>query len=193
MKRYLKLIISIPNRIFFNIQCIRFKPKCKNKPMVNGRMILYSLKGTIHFGDNVQINSGYKYAPAGGAGKTIIYAKPGAKIWIGNNAGISNTCIYAAEDIFIGDNVMIGASCGIYDTDYHSLDPDQRGKENEYVKTSPVRIMDHVFVGTHSLILKGVTIGENSIIAAGSVVTKDVPPNQIWGGNPAHYIKDCES
>lgn len=190
MKRILKLIASIPNRICFFIQCIRFKPDCIRKPQVNGRMVFYSLKGAIHFGENVQINSGYKYAPAGGAGKTIIYAKPGAKIWIGNNTGISNTCIYSAEDIYIGDGVMIGASCGIYDTDYHSLNPQQRGKANEQAKTARVRIMNHAFIGTHSLILKGVTIGENSIIAAGSVVTKDVPPNQIWGGNPAKFIKD---
>ena len=111
-------------------------------------------------------------------------------IKIGNNVGISNTCLYAAEEIEIGDNVRIGGDTRIYDTDFHSLDAKERESKKETIKISPVRIKNNVFVGAHCLILKGVTIGENSIIAAGSVVTKDVPPNQIWGGNPAKCIRE---
>ena len=51
-------------------------------------------------------------------------------------------------------------------------------------------IKDNAFIGAHSIILKGVTIGENSIIGAGSVVTKSVPDNQIWAGNPARFIRN---
>ena len=55
---------------------------------------------------------------------------------------------------------------------------------------SPVIIEDNVFIGARSIILKGVTIGRNSIVGAGSVVTKSIPSNQIWGGNPAKFIRN---
>jgi len=57
------------------------------------------------------------------------------------------------------------------------------------VNTAPIIIRDYVFIGGSSIILKGVTIGKNSIVAAGSMVTKSIPDNEIWGGNPAKYLK----
>ena len=59
--------------------------------------------------------------------------------------------------------------------------------------TAPVRIENDAFIGTRCIICKGVTIGEKSIIAAGSVVVKDVPAGEMWGGNPAKYIKKITS
>jgi len=61
------------------------------------------------------------------------------------------------------------------------------------VKSAPIVIEDGAFVGGSSLIMKGVTIGRHSIVAAGSVVTKDIPPNEIWGGNPAKFIRKLEN
>ena len=81
----------------------------------------------------------------------------------------------------------------MYTSDFHSLDPIIRaGSEDQANKkcARPVVLCDNVFIGAHSIILKGVTIGENSIVAAGSVVTKSIPANPIWGGNPAKKIKD---
>lgn len=158
--------------------------------IVRGKMYMYSSPEAIHFGKNVVINSNLSSNPIGGATRTILYAKPGARICIGDGTGISNSCIYAAEEIIIGKHVLIGGNCKIYDTDFHSIDAEQRVTKKEKVKTQKVTIGDKVFVGAHCIILKGVTIGENSIIAAGSVVTKDVPANQIWGGNPAKYIRN---
>ncbi|GAB3512662.1 hypothetical protein GCM10027341_53670 [Spirosoma knui] len=93
------------------------------------------------------------------------------------------------------DNVRIGGNCAIYDTDFHSLDISKRiatveDKSIEAVKRATVIIEENVFIGAHSLILKGVRIGRNSIIGAGSVVTNSVPNNQIWAGNPARFIKE---
>jgi acetyltransferase-like isoleucine patch superfamily enzyme len=193
MKRVLKRIAGIPNRIFFWLQRMRFQPLMDGNVMVRGRTYMYSLKGAIHFGKGVEINSDLKSNPIGGSTRTILYAKPGARITIGDFTGISNSCLFAAKEILIGSHVLIGGDCKIYDTDFHSKNAEERQTANEVVKTEKVEVKDNVFIGAHSIILKGVTIGENSIIAAGSVVTKDVPPNQIWGGNPAHYIKDCES
>jgi acetyltransferase-like isoleucine patch superfamily enzyme len=59
-------------------------------------------------------------------------------------------------------------------------------------KKRPVVINDNVFIGAHSTILKGVTIGKNSVIGACSVITKDIPDNEIWAGNPAKFIKSIE-
>jgi len=61
-----------------------------------------------------------------------------------------------------------------------------------HIRTAPVIIEDYAFIGAHSTILKGVTIGRNSIIGAGSLVCKSVPANEIWGGNPAKYIRNIK-
>ena len=193
MKHILKEVTSIANRIFFYFQYLRFRPQIDGEVVVRGRLYMYSSKRAIHLGKSVEINSNLKSNPIGGSTRTILYAKPGAKITIGDYTGISNSCLYAAKEIVIGSHVLIGGDCKIYDTDFHSKFAKERQSTNETIHAEKVAIKDNVFVGAHSIILKGVTIGENSIIAAGSVVTKDVPDNQIWGGNPAHYIKDCES
>ena len=64
--------------------------------------------------------------------------------------------------------------------------------DEQFMKSRPVVIGDNVFIGMDSIILKGVTVGNGAIIAAGSVVSKDIPENEIWGGNPARFIKKRE-
>ncbi len=115
-----------------------------------------------------------------------------ASLNIGNNVGISQTAIITHSQITIGNNVKIGSGCLVVDTDFHSLNPKLRmddKKDRENVKSVPVKICDNVFVGARSIVLKGVVIGENSIIGAGSVVTRSIPPNEIWAGNPAKFIR----
>ena len=83
----------------------------------------------------------------------------------------------------------------IYDSNFHSLDWRKRRNRLEDIadaKKSPICIGDYVFIGAHCIIGKGVTIGDKSIIAAGSVVTRDVPAGEIWGGNPAKFIKKID-
>ena len=148
-------------------------------------------KGSIEIGDNVTINSCIDANPIGGDTKTVFYIPKEGKLIIGNNVGISNTAIYSEKCVKIGNNVRIGNSCKIYDSNFHSLVLKERlGEKKEGVKKSPVVLEDGVFIGAHSIILKGVTIGKNSIVGAGSVVVKDIPANEIWGGNPAAFIKD---
>ena len=81
----------------------------------------------------------------------------------------------------------------IWDTDFHSLDYEDRINEDRYIKSKPIRVCEGAFIGACSIILKGVTIGRHSIIGAGSVVTKDVPDGEIWAGNPAQFIRRIES
>ncbi len=111
---------------------------------------------------------------------------------IGKNSGMSNTVIQCHERIEIGHHVNIGAGCIIMDSNFHSTnwqDRLDRVKDIENHRNAPVKIGDVVFIGTRSIICKGVTIGNHAMIAAGSVVVTDVPANEVWGGNPAKFIK----
>ena len=90
-------------------------------------------------------------------------------------------------DIFIGDNVLIGPNVTIA-TACHPVDPDLRRKALQYNRS--VHIADNVWIGACAVILPGVHIGENSVIGAGSVVTKDIPANAVAVGNPCRVIRE---
>ena len=129
----------------------------------------------------------------------LMFDKSDATISIGNRVFFSGT-IVAAKQIDIGDDVMISWGVTITDHNSHSLISSERlqdvldwrvGKKDwSNVKMSPVKICDKAWIGFNSIILKGVTIGEGSIVGAGSVVTKSVPPWTIVGGNPARVIRE---
>ncbi len=112
----------------------------------------------------------------------------GAVLEIGDDFGMTGGSICAAERIVIGDNVAVGANTTIVDTDFHPLHPQDRLRDPQGGKTAPVVIEDNVFIGMNCLILKGVRVGRNSVIGAGSVVSRDVPPDVIAAGNPAVVI-----
>ncbi|MBR5717339.1 MAG: acyltransferase [Bacteroidales bacterium] len=114
----------------------------------------------------------------------ICTQKPTAKIIIGDGVGMSAVTITAHESILIGSDTMIGAGSVITDSDWHSLSLDPHERHTQDGKTSPVTIGCNVFIGTRCLILKGVNIGDNAIIGAGSVVTRDIPANARAAGNP---------
>lgn len=159
---------------------------------ING-FIFIANSGKIEIGKNFKANSGKNHNPIGGDTQLRFICGNNAKIKIGDNCGISNSTLISQTHITIGDNVMIGGGCKLWDTDFHSLKPDIRtsGFDND-IKSSPIFIENNAFVGGGSIVLKGVTVGENSIIAAGSVVTKSVPKNEVWGGNPAKFIKNLK-
>ncbi|MCB0751466.1 MAG: acyltransferase [Ignavibacteriae bacterium] len=124
----------------------------------------------------------------------MFYIAPNAIIDIGNNVGISSSLFYSLDKIIIEDNVLIGGGCQILDNDFHSLMYEDRVIYGDReVKSSPILVKEGAFIGTSSIILKGVTIGERSIVAAGSVVVKSIPDNQIWGGNPAKFIRNIDN
>lgn len=90
----------------------------------------------------------------------------------------------APYNVYIGNNVAITAGTKILT---HYLDPSVKGRK---FRIGEVHIEDDVFIGVNVIICNSVTIGKGAIIGAGSIVTKDIPPYQVWAGNPARYIKD---
>tara|TARA_B100001939_G_scaffold335203_1_gene336992 strand:+ start:1809 stop:2372 length:564 start_codon:yes stop_codon:yes gene_type:complete len=138
--------------------------------LINGRLVTETSKSEINIKDNVFIG-----------GKTIL------------------DCLNKIE---IDENVLISYECIITDHDSHSLETEKRKndlsrfKKNEMkwsdVGNKPIKICRNSWIGTRSIILKGVTIGEGAIVAAGSVVTKNVSPYTLVGGNPAIKKKDLK-
>lgn len=189
IKNVIKGILSFPNLIYNKIVLTHRHVKYGKNLKINGRIFCVSnSKDGIIIGDSVSINSNRSSNPIGGDTKTILFAKGPGRIRIGNNCGLSNVTIFSMESITIGNNVKLGGNCKIYDTDFHWLDLERRLTEAGGA-TKPVEIKDGAFIGAHAIVLKGVTIGEGSIIGAGSVVTKSVPDGEIWGGNPAKFIR----
>jgi acetyltransferase-like isoleucine patch superfamily enzyme len=112
--------------------------------------------------------------------------KEGAEIRIGANCGFSGTVIGCASKIVFGDNVQCGANTLINDTDWHTDDP-RTGPD------APVIIEKGVWLGVNVTVLKGVTIGENTLVAAGSLVARSLPANVVAGGVPAKVIKQIDA
>ncbi len=157
---------------------------------VDGFLYVYN-KGEIRFGTGGKINSHALKNIIGGDTRSSLIVKKGARFVAGDNFKMSNSAIYCAESIEIGDNVMIGGSCRIWDSDFHPLNPEQRAlNPNESYTTRPVQIGANVFIGGGTIILKGTSIGEGAIIGAGSVVSGQVPSREIWAGNPAKFVKN---
>ena len=119
-----------------------------------------------------------------------------SRIFIKENVFISNsvTIISMNTEIYISENVLIGHDVQIYDSDFHSTKMDER-KINKlnYKDEFSVFLGKNCWIGSNSIILKGVKIGENSVIAANSIVTKNVPSNVVYGGIPAKFIKKIDN
>jgi acetyltransferase-like isoleucine patch superfamily enzyme len=110
----------------------------------------------------------------------------GPDIIVGRNVFINQNCtFYDLGGLAIGDDVMIGPNVSLI-TSGHPLEPSRR---REFTLARPIVIERNVWIAAGATIIGGVTIGENSVVAAGSVVTKNVPPNTLVGGNPARVIR----
>lgn len=171
---------------------VKFNPsKCR----FFGRTFLDINKGSdITIGDYFIASSGVNGGIDCSNGCKIAVQR-GAKLIIGEYSGMTNTIIQCHEEIIIGNHVNIGAGCMIMDSNFHSIDWRDRlnrRKDIQNHRNAPIKIGDVVFIGARSIICKGVTIGDHAMIAAGSVVVSDVPANEVWGGNPAKFIKKID-
>jgi acetyltransferase-like isoleucine patch superfamily enzyme len=162
-------------------------------PMISGEVVIKIGKNSkIEIGDSFVFTSGLTINPLCRNIRGTICADDGASVKIGHNVGLSSACVWAHESIQIGNNVKVGGDTIILDSDAHSMDfmirrdsiLDMESKINK-----PIVIGDDVLIGTRCIILKGCHIGNRSVIGSGSIVTKDIPPNEIWAGNPARFIR----
>jgi acetyltransferase-like isoleucine patch superfamily enzyme len=127
---------------------------------------------------------------------------PNGRCKVGEFTLLNGAIIMAEESIEIGRYCLISWNVGIADSDFHPLDPALRRVDamalapfykdrppRPAIGTRPVVIADNVWIGMGAVILKGVKIGENSVVAAGAIVTRDVPSNTVVAGNPAVVVK----
>jgi acetyltransferase-like isoleucine patch superfamily enzyme len=148
---------------------------------LTGPVIIHN-SGMIEIGNQVIFGSNW-YKPI-----YVQLARPEARLCIENNVYINyGTEISLVKQVFIGAYSLIGIDCLIYDTDWHSLD----GLDQE-VPVAPTRIGRGVWLGARVLVMKGVTIGDNTVVAANSAVINDLPSNVLAGGNPAKVIRAIE-
>ena len=133
------------------------------------------------------------------------------EVVIGNRVYIGSSTIISRSRVEFGDNIFVAWGTYFYDHDSHPVDHLERRKDImqqlqdfrggrdfrlnknwEHVNSKPIRVCSDAWIGMNCIILKGVTIGEGAIVAAGSVVTKDVSPWTIVAGNPAVVVKQLE-
>ena len=180
-KKIVLLFWSFINRCSAGMWGVHMGKNC----MFYGKTIFRTLPRTeITVGSRCTFNSSHRsnligiYSPC-----MISTIKREAMIKIGDGCGFSGTVIGCAKYVKLGNNVRCGANTLITDSDWHF--DDSRTNED-----SPVIIDDNVWLGYGVKVLKGVHIGENSLIGAGSIVTKDIPANVIAAGNPCRVIRN---
>lgn len=185
------IITKIKQFCFVTLRIIKYKilSDCKR---VSGKPYLYFpllLKGngSVQFGENFQ--NGVVASSNYYSNYNYIYAEEESEVIIGDNVVFSNgVSIYAKKKVTIEDKVMIGINCFIIDSDGHDLSA--QGRMTGIPKTAEITIKKNVAIYYNSIILKGVTIGENSVIGSGSIVTRDIPANVFAAGNPAKVIRN---
>jgi len=188
--RRLRTLFFIPYyRVLLKFLGVQFG---ENLLIINRAKFIVERNSELKIGDNFQLQSGDYYNPLSRNIRGCIAVYPGAKVLIGNNVGMSSPSILAHKLIVIDDNVKIGAGTTLLDSDAHSinyLDRRPGGNDTKNKVCKPVVIEKDVLVGMNCIVLKGVRIGARSIIGAGSVVTKNIPPDSIAAGNPCKVIR----
>lgn len=158
-----------------------------------------SLGGTVQIGDNVEINALSRSGVQIGRNVSIlrnsiiectgVLSELGEGLYIGDNVGIAQNCFIQVRGLVrIGNNVIFGPGVSIF-SENHRFDNLNLSIKDQGVERKGVEIKDGVWIASNATILDGVTIGENSIVAAKSLVLNDVPPFAIVGGVPARVLK----
>lgn len=158
----------------------------------------YSEKGIVSIGNDSLLSG------------TFVVETSNGRMRVGDRSFIGGGLFVCTDEINIGSDVMFSWGCTVIDTDAHSLSWEHRKndvkdwkrgvdegavgkyKDWSHVKSKRIEVKDKAWIGFNVIILKGVTIGEGAVVAAGSVVTKDVPDYSVVAGNPAIVVKKTE-
>jgi maltose O-acetyltransferase len=134
-------------------------------------------EGTLVIGDRVRLVST--------VAMLALVTLPGGRLEIGDNVFINyGSSLVASRRVKVGNDCLIGTHVMVMDCDFHRVEDKAWDTTGE-----PVVLEDRVWLGNRSIVLKGVTIGHDSVVAAGSVVTRDVPPRTVVGGVPAREVR----
>ena len=184
MKTNTQLREHLPNKIYTQILNLFYRIKGTN---IDKSVIIYKRAQILRYVSNITLKKNVIVK----SGVQICACNKSAKIDIGENTTIGfYTFIYSSDKIKIGNDCMIAPFVYLVDSDHGTkLNSTMNSQPN---KTSPIIIEDDVWIGANSTILPGVKIGKGSIVAAGSVVTTDVPENNLYGGVPAKFLKHRE-
>lgn len=161
---------------------------------VERAMAITSALNRLTYADSAEVKSFFEELTERRAGEHFrlippFYSDCGRNIRVGDRVFINQNCtFYSLAEITIDDDVMIGPNVSLI-TSEHPVAPSQR---RAYLLGKPILIEKGVWIAAGATIIGGVTVGENSVVAAGSVVTCDVPPNTLVGGNPARVIRSIE-
>lgn len=186
-------LYNIFTTLLMNFYCRLINVKLESRVLFKGTCSILKVKSArIEIGKNTVINSNnYGYHLNMFTKCKLLADRPKAVIKIGSNCRIHATCLHAFKEIIIGNRVLIAANTQIIDGNGHELmmhDPENRIHSTDNGK--PIQIGDDVWIGTNVLILGGVTIGNGAVIAANTLVNKDVLPHTLVGGNPMTLLKE---
>lgn len=185
---FLQLYCYSKTKFLFYVNSVNYNDFCtQGVPIVKSKR-----PKSITIGKGFKMNNGLHANVIGYTSPCVFCTSLDGRIIIGDNVGMSQTTIIANADVIIGNNVKIGGGGKIYTSNFHSLNFEYRRipeKDIEDRRNKNVIIGNDVFIGAGTIILKGVRIGDRSIIAAGSVVSSSIPPDSIYGGNPAKFIR----
>ena len=179
MKQKIALLLS---QIFIVYFKLRYGKKISwGKNVIVNHKLKFSGKGRLIIADTVNL---WAHAE-----KNIFQTYSAeAEIFLGKNSRINGGFFQCREKIEIGENCMVG-SCHLMDTDFHHADPEKRNETNN-IPTKKILVGNNVWLAGQSAVLKGVEIGDNSVVAFRSVVAKSVPENSVVAGNPAKVVKE---
>ncbi len=191
---FLSIVYGYYSRVVFKFKCYIFGVNIGERINVFGSILINRApQSQISLGNDCSLISSDKVAIA-----TSVFSKvrirtysPNAKIIINDKVELNSTSITCRSTMIkIGYGTLFGPNCLVLDSDFHSIWPAETRREiPAFDNDREVIIGKYVWVGTQSIVLKGVCIGDNSVIAAGSVVTKNVPSNCLVAGNPAVVVK----
>jgi acetyltransferase-like isoleucine patch superfamily enzyme len=146
----------------------------------NGRLVIQG-PGKVVFGDDIK-------AWCHAEKNVFITYTPDSRITVGSGTRLNGAGLMAYTHIDIGPRCILGSTI-VFDSDFHPLDPAHRHDPDAPVSCAPITISENVWLGGQSAVLKGVTVGENSVVAFRAVVSEDVPPDVVVAGNPARIVK----